>query len=53
MENLKILSKFLKVAGEYKLDNNFKLGGVYALSNLDANKYDLGNSAQEQAIFFN
>lgn len=41
-----------EVAGEYKLDNNFKLGGVYALSNLDANKYDLGNSDQEQAYIF-
>lgn len=44
--------QILEVAGEYKLDNNFKLGGVYALSNLDANKYDLGNSDQEQAYIF-
>ena len=41
--------QILEVAGEYKFDNNFKLGGVYAISNLDADKYDLGNSEQEQA----
>lgn len=41
--------QILEVAGEYKLDKNFKLGGVYAISNLDADKYDKGNSEQEQA----
>ena len=49
---LEDIQQILEVAGEYKLDNNFKLGGVYALSNLDANKYDLGNSDQEQAYIF-
>lgn len=41
--------QILEVAGEYKLDKNFKLGGVYAISNLDADKYDKGNSEQEPA----
>lgn len=46
---LEDMQQILEVAGEYKLDKNFKLGGVYAISNLDADKYDKGNSEQEQA----
>ena len=41
--------QIFEVASEYKFDSNFKLGGVYAISNLDADKYDKGNSEQEQA----
>lgn len=41
--------QILEVAGEYKLDRNFKLGGVYAVSNLNADKYGLNDKKQEQA----
>lgn len=41
--------QILEIAGEYKLDENFKIGGAYAISNLKADKYGFDDSAQQQA----
>lgn len=41
--------QIFELASEYKLDKNFKLGGVYAVSTLDHNDYGLNSSEQERA----
>lgn len=41
--------QIFELASEYKLDKNFKIGGVYAISTLDHADYGLNSSAQEQA----
>lgn len=41
--------QIFEFAGEYSFDKNFTLGGVYALSNLDAADYGLKSSDEENA----
>lgn len=41
--------QIFELAGEYKLNDDFKLGGVYAISNLNHSDYGLKSSDQEQA----
>lgn len=41
--------QIFEFAGEYSFDNNFTLGGVYALSNLDASDYGLKSNDEENA----
>ncbi len=47
--NLDDTQQIFELASEYKLDKNFKLGGVYAISTLDHSDYGLNSSDQEQA----
>ena len=41
--------QIFELASEYKLDKNFKLGGVYAASTLNHGDYNLASSDQERA----
>ena len=46
---LEEIQQILEIANEYKFDNNFKLGAIYAMSNLDSSDYGLKDNNQEKA----